>query len=203
MQSTLEVITPAASLDLTILANVKEQLGIAGSAFDTRLQNWIKQASDAISSRCDRVFAKETVKQTVFLDRPMRDIVLDRYPVQSVTTVHGDGVLVAAADYAYDKQKALLLPVSSGTLSNWCSSKIQIVYIGGYELLPELPYDLERACITLVSHLYYNTSRDPMMKRIEVPGVDTIDYWVGGLNKEGKLPPDVEMLIAPYVSYRF
>jgi uncharacterized phiE125 gp8 family phage protein len=202
MQTTLEVITPALSLDLTVLANVKEQLGIVGTSQDVKIQNWIKQASDAIASRCDRVFARETVKQTIFLDRTLSEIVLARYPVASVTTVHADGVLLDIADYAFDKQKALLLPVASDSLSTWCASKIVVVYIGGYELLPELPYDLERSCITLVSHLYSASQRDPFMKRIEVPGVETVDYWVGGLNKDGKLPPDVEMLIAPYVSYR-
>lgn len=204
MRSVLEIVTPAVSQDLTVLATVKQELGIATlvTTHDAKIQNWIKQASDAISRHCNRVFGQETVKQTIFLDRELRDLVLDRIPVDTIAEVKVDDVALATTDYLVGPQDGILNRLSSGAMSCWSCGKIEISYVGGFTLLSELPYDIERACISMVTALYMQSGRDPLAKRIEIPGVMTTDYWVGGTGRPGELPPDVEALIAPYRSMR-
>lgn len=198
MHKTLTVITPASSLDLTVLATAKVHLDVTGTTLDTKIQNWIKQASDAIASECDRVFGKETIKETLYLTGTMDKIVLERTPVASITSVVVDGVTIDAADYTVHKGMGLLSRLSSDVLTCWSGNKIEVTYVGGFELLSELPYDVERACLSLISHYYSAGGRDPLAKRIEIPDVQTVDYWVGSVGQAGQLPPDVVTLIAPY-----
>lgn len=198
MHKSLTVITPASSFDLTVLATAKTHLGITGSSYDTQIQNWIKQASDAIASSCSRVFGKETVKETLYLDRSLETLNLRRCPIDTITSIVVDGTTIDSDDYVVDKEAGVVAKLSSDALSIWSGNKIEITYEGGYELLSELPYDIERACLTLVSHCYSAGGRDPMAKRIEIPDVQTVDYWVGSVGQAGQFPPDVETLIAPY-----
>jgi hypothetical protein len=41
-----------------------------------------------------------------------------------------------------------------------------------------------------VTHLYASSGRDPLAKRIEIPDVETVDYWVGSIqgNDSGFAP---------------
>jgi uncharacterized phiE125 gp8 family phage protein len=202
MRKFLQVLTPAASLDLTILANAKEHLGITGGALDTKIQTWIKQASDAIASHCSRVFGQETVKETFFITCETDALVLDRFPVSAITSVLVDGVALTSADHVCDHRSGILSKVSRDTLINWRIGKVEVTYVGGYLLLPDLPYDLEQACLKMVQYSYSQSGRDMAAKRIEIPGVQTVDYWVGAMGKAGELPPDVAALVGPYVSMR-
>ena len=55
----LTVVKPASSFDLTVLATVKAELGIADRASDAALAGYIKQASEVVAKFCNRVFALE------------------------------------------------------------------------------------------------------------------------------------------------
>ncbi len=202
MRKFLEVITPATSLDLTVLVTAKEHLGVTGTALDAKIQNWIKQASDAIASHCSRVFGQETVKETFFVDLDADSLVLERYPIASISSVTVDGVALAGTEHIVDKAKGILSRVDGDSLKNWTKGKVEVTYLGGYVLLSGLPYDLEQACLKMVQYAYTQGSRDMAAKRVEVPGVMTVDYWVGAMGTAGELPPDVATLVAPYVSYR-
>lgn len=57
--------TPADSQDLTILDNVKLELGLTTTAEDTAIEMWIDQASGVVSDYCNRVFGQETVLETI------------------------------------------------------------------------------------------------------------------------------------------
>jgi len=202
MDSILTVTTAATTQDLTIAATVKIELGITGTSEDAKLATWIKQASAMISSYCGRVFGAETVSETFWLDRAVEKLILERFPVSALASVTEDGVVLTTADYQSDPSNGMLGRLSSDVLTCWSARKIIIAYTGGFELLNGLPHDVERACISLVRQLRSQATRDPLAKRIEIPDVRTVDYWVGKVGESGSMPPDVLDLLAPYVNVR-
>lgn len=202
MQRILTVTTASTTADLTLLATVKDRLGITVSTYDTRLAQIIKRVSDAIANACNRVFAEETVKETLFIDKSIEAIILARAPATSITSVVVDGTTVDTDEYTVEEETGKLLRLdTSGNLTTWSPGKTEITYVGGYELLATLPYDIEEACLVMVSHAWSAGSRDPMAKRIEIPDVQTVDYWVGSVSDPGQFPSAVETLIAPYRRY--
>ena len=207
MKSVLTVVTPGTSVDLTILANVKAELGITSTTEDANLETWIDQASGVITAACNRVFAKETVEESFRVrvqygkqwPEPEK-IILQRAPVTSITSVVEDSTtLVRGTDYEIDYDSGVLTRLSGDYETRWSFSTLVIRYVTGYDLLGELPIAIERATISLVKSYRSAATRDPMLKSEEVPGVLTQTFWVGSVGDVlNGLPQDVETLIAPY-----
>ena len=65
-----------------MLATVKAELGITDRSEDENLARWIKQASDAVSKHCNRVFAQETLSETFRLKCREDGLLLARFPVE-------------------------------------------------------------------------------------------------------------------------
>lgn len=212
MQSILTVTEAAESQDLTVLATVKEELGITDSSQDSALNTKIGFASSVIASECNRVFGQETVSE-VFRDicqnrnlnyafnKNADLILLRRYPVSEIVSVTEDDVLLESDDYELDGDNGQLFRLVDDFRTDWFSFKATIVYVAGYLLLDALPPALERACISLVKHYHYSSRRDPTIKTRDVFEVLRTDYWVGSVGKSS-LPPDVVDLIAPYRDLR-
>jgi hypothetical protein len=199
--SILTVVTPATKFDLTVLATVKEELGIAtlDTTHDAQLARLIHEASIACATYCDLVFAEEAVAETFRLTCSTDTLLLARRPVSTVTSIAEDGVALAAADYAVDAVKGFLYRLDGdGGLSTWSGSKIVVTYTGGYALLDSLPRDIERACISLIKTMFFQTTRDPLVRSVDVPGVMAETFWVGSIGDNGALPPNVTALLNPY-----
>jgi hypothetical protein len=202
MQSILTVVTPADSVDLTILANVKAELGITGTAEDSTIETWIDQASAACTAYCNRVFAEETVAET-FRNRDgerTRVILLDRFPVTDVTSVVEDGTtLTENTDFEVDPATGRVYRLSSDLDVDWSFSKLVVTYTGGYALLGALPYNVERACIGLVKLLRANATRDPSLRSENIlSGLYSYTLFNPSSDYVAGLPGDVEALLAPY-----
>jgi len=199
MKSILTVTSAADSHDLTMLATVKGELGIASSVQgnDGQITAWIHQASGIIASECNRVFARETVSEQFRPNRSMDVLSLTRYPVSSISSINENDEALAATDYEVDKESGLLYRMSNDNRTCWQYGKIVVVYIGGYDIPVELPQPIERACILLVKQMRSSATRDPMLKSQEVPGVLSQAFWVGDIGNNS-LPPEVSSLIAPY-----
>lgn len=204
MKSTLTVTGPATSRDLTVLETVKSELGITDNANDERLSRWISQASGMIESYCRRVFAAETVTEVFRINASIEELTLSRFPVRSVALVSVDGVALESDDYEIDKINGILSRLDSDGDDTicWPYGKLLVSYSAGYELLQELPQDIERACLELVKLMSSSSSRDPLAKRIEIPGIRTVDYWVGSLGSNGAMPPQVVAALDPYRNVR-
>jgi hypothetical protein len=174
----LTVLTPAETYDLTTLETVKTEMEISGSAQDVFLGALIRQASGDVARYCMRVFALETVREvfrstrlvwrrTDFADYRF----LARVPVVSVASIVEDGTgLVEGVDFEVDIDTGRLARLSGGdTIYGYGWGSVTTVeYSGGYQLLPSLPYDIERATIDLVKRRYYSRSRDPALRSQEV-----------------------------------
>jgi hypothetical protein len=196
----LTVITPADTYDLTILATAKADLGITGSSGDAYLQSLIQQASGEIAAFCDRVFALETVSETFaaggawWRGRPSRcaPLALARWPVVEITSVTEDDTLVSADDYTLDAAEGLLYRTVSAIDVGWWGGDTVVVYSGGYALLGELPFDIERCCLDLVRQWYHGRSRDPALRSEEVPGVISQSWSaIDSLPTVGGIPADI------------
>lgn len=202
MNSVLVVDTAAANQDLTSLANVKAELGIATTAEDVNIAEWINQASDSIANFCNRVFGSETVTQTfrnrVYGFEPAK-LVLDRSPVTAISSVVEDGTTLASTDYEYDPQSGIMTRLCGDYERRWSFRKLIVSYTAGYTLLSTLPDSIERAAISLVKTYRSAATRDPLLKSEEIPGVLSQTFWVGGVgDKSNGIPHDIETMIAPY-----
>lgn len=86
------VTTPAKYTGLTTLARLKEELAITTAESDSLLEATIRRSSAAIEAYCHRTFAREAVSETLGgFGGPY--LMLNRYPVVSVSTVTFDGEL--------------------------------------------------------------------------------------------------------------
>ncbi len=196
--------TPADSIDLTTLATVKSELDITTGEHDTDLQRLITQASRAAATYCNRVFAKEAVTDHFRLQNECRStdkLMLSRFPVDddATITVTEDGTALTASDYELDPATGFLWRLSSDERTSWARAKVTVAYSAGYELLAELPEDVERAAVIMVKQAWFSKAQDPSAKAEEVPGVYRIERWVGSVpGDNGALPAEAEALLNPY-----
>ncbi len=199
MNSIVTIVTGAASTDLTTVAAVKDELGITGTSEDEKILTWIRQASSMIAGYCNRVFAEETLSEQFRLTREEAVLQLRRWPVSSITSItqDEDDPLDGDTDYEFDPDTGQVWRLISDIRVSWAAQKIVVVYVAGYELLGELPYEIERAAISLVKLYRSSATRDPMLKSESIPDVWEGTYWVGA-PPGGGLPPEVTVLIDPY-----
>lgn len=198
MRSILTVSTAASSYNLTDLSAVKTELGITSTTEDDKITSWIQQASAFIARYCGRVFAEETLSEQFRLSREESVLQLSRWPVSSITSVTQDtDSALASTDYELDPDKGQVTRLVSALPVTWTAQKIVVVYVAGYELLGDLPYEIERAAILLVKQYRSASTRDPMLKSEEIPGVLSSTFWVGG-PPGGVIPPEIAALLDPY-----
>jgi hypothetical protein len=212
----LAVSVAASPTGLTILATVKSDLGITGSTEDTYLTSMIARVSPQICAYLNvvsatdgtRTLGRETLIETFREGRNRDYLILSRYPVTSITSVVEDGVTLGGTEYEVEGNTGLLSRLDEdGEQIVWPGGlKVVVTYIAGW-LLPDsgsrnLPADIEAAAISLIKTARSARTRDPMAKRIEIPDVQTTDYWVGGIGKPGELPADVMALLGPYRNWR-
>jgi hypothetical protein len=160
MQSTIEVIVPAASIDLMSLDELKIALNITSTVSDPLLAGIITRVSAEIAAYCNnRVFGYETVVETFteLSDDNANRLFLARYPVVStdITSITNAGNAVAYPD-------GLLLDSLWGKLtlpSGVYGEQTVISYSGGYILPDEAPPALKQAAVMLMREAYYATVR--------------------------------------------
>ena len=152
--SSLSVTTAAVSFDLTTLATVKDDLQIADAASDTTLSRYITEQSALIASYCNRVFAVESVSETIYLERDpypyqvpggCRQLQLSRWPLLSVSSVvqtdGGNsttltpypGTTSVPADYQIMAPEGQLIRLDSfGEQMAWPAVMYQVAYQAGF-----------------------------------------------------------------------
>jgi len=201
MDSILEILEFAPTIDLTTLDRAKLELNITDNSQDAKLILWIHEASAAINSYVDRILGRETVRETFLLDTmtgTMSPLPLRRYPIAFVDSISSNTQPLTPSDFRFDMFRGLLFR----NYGRWCGETV-VQYQAGYQLLGELPYDLERACLLLLQYRSSSAAgiRDQSIRAERVPGVYEVDYWVGtvsGSTTGGSLPADVTALLAPY-----
>jgi hypothetical protein len=191
--------------DLTTLATVKDELGVTDNTIDTKLGRYINQASGMIAEYCNRVFAIETVTETMrngprrsySLSNPwhgqQQSLILQRYPVISIVSLAENDILLDPSAYEVDAANGEIQRLDNSQYSLWSASKITITYSAGFTLPTGLPSGIERACIMLVKQFAASGDRDPMVQSERSDGVGSTQFF----NASGTgLPPEVEGLIS-------
>jgi hypothetical protein len=210
MKSLLTVTDFADSYDLTVLATAKSELGINldDETQDVKITLLIHQISNAISTLCKRIFAEETIQEVFRLeseDDSTKALVLSRRPISSITSVTEDAVLVPEAEYETDFKAGLIYRLTTSDFrQSWGASKITVVYVAGYYLLDDLPYDVEKACLLWIKHTWAELKRKDIMVRVEdVPGVMRQEFWDQGnrSNPNYDPPAEVMVLLQPYMEH--
>jgi hypothetical protein len=119
-------------------------------------------------------------------------IALGKYPVCGVDSVTVDGVLLSETDYICDQVSGLLYRVRNGRRSAWQAGHVYVEYEAGFS---PIPATVSRACIDLVRLLRSKSSRDPLLRSLEIPEVITESYWVGDLRGGEGLPADIRTML--------
>src|SRR5262245_61661312 len=205
MHSALEIITPAACLDLTVLETAKMELGIPSTdtSQDDQITTMIKQASSIVADYCNQVFGAEEVLETFWCDAPSsyeRSFILSREPVISIESVVIDGQTLDPSQYRMASDGHLHRLDTAG-MTFWClTSTAEIHYTAGYVLLDNLPYGIEKAALTLIKGFHFSVGADPSVRSEDIPGIRRVDYQIGGTfaASQGSLPSEVTALLWPY-----
>ena len=199
----LVVVTPATQARLTTIETVRARLKLSGSVDDDTIGGWIDAASEDIANYCERVFARETLRETflrgAFADRPVR---LARMPAE-IRGVTLDGRLLEGAAWYLDPD-GTLSALQSGDLACWQGARLVVEYDAGW-ILPgqegrTLPRGVEEACLTLVAAAVASSGRDPLIRSESVEGVGSTSY-TDYRSGAGGLPLQVAERLARYVRY--
>jgi len=202
--SILTVLTAAATIDLTTLARAKQELGVTTNATDDLIGAWIHETSARIASACNRPFGLERLQEAFDPSGPHHwrqqsspVLRLSRWPVVSIESISIDGVLLDPTGYQVDFATGLIYRVTE----RW-HGQIVVIYSAGYELVADLPYDIEAACLQLLRYRQSSASRDPMERSRNIPDVMDVTYWVGPVpgGLTGNLPTYVAAMLQPYTS---
>lgn len=207
IESILTVTSAANVFDLTTVADVKSDLGITGSTYDTILARYVTESSVDLASACNRVFARETLSELFRLAADRPSLQLRRWPVSSITSVTVDGTGLASTDYEVDAESGLLWRLNGDCRIDWPGGKVVVVYVAGYDLAGSVstnaPKDLQKAARAIVKAQYLSRGRDPLVKSESVPGVYDVAYWVGGLPGGEAWPADIKAVLNRYTQQLF
>lgn len=161
MQRNVVVVTPATSIDLIELDELKRALNITSTLQDQMLAEMITRISAEIAAYCNnRVFGFETVVET-FTEMPVdiNRLYLARFPVpQGATGITS----ISSGGSALTYPNGLLLDSLWGKLtmaSGAFTEQTVIEYSGGYNLPDEAPDALKQAAIILMREAYYASLR--------------------------------------------
>jgi hypothetical protein len=199
VRSFLTVATPADSLALLSIAEMRAAAGVTGNLQDATLQRLSAHAAAKIMSHCniavgggaEPTLLKETLVQTLY-SVCVDQLILDRRHNVVITSVIQDGQTLTAADYMADPESGLVTRLSNDAPIAWRAAKIIVTYTAGFE---DVPGDLKQAADDYLRALMGESLRDPYVKgqRTNIPGVEEVEtsYWVGsvpGMSSEGAVP---------------
>jgi hypothetical protein len=143
----LKTLEAADTYDLLTLDEAKLLLGVTETDEDASIQMLITTYSDVVATLCNRVFAKETMRETVRCLQPNRYFV-SHYPIadeSDVTSVECPrGTVLDPSTYEIE--------LKSGKIEFYGgqSEPIVVTYTGGYELPDEAPPALKQATLIFI-----------------------------------------------------
>ncbi len=211
MNSKFTASSPPASVNLTTLAVVKNELGITTSDDDAYLSKQITALSQFVATYLGvrptddgaRGLGQQELTETFDLTKRARTLRLSRWPLTAVASVTEDGTDLAADDYELDAPAGLLRRLCNDSLVAWNTGQVTVEYTAGYVLPGEsgrtLPYDIEDAVLDLIKADRAARNRDPALRSEEIVGVVTRQWWNGTTLRPGELiPPEVARNLDAY-----
>lgn len=195
----LQILTPAATSNLTTVDNLRAALGNPAltDADVAELAQIVERASDAATRFCGRTtFGREVLRQTERIMASREVLILDRDLVPAITSITVDGTALAAADYELDG--ALLYRLDSqGYMTCWQPSIVVINYAAGFTPMGDVPRDIEAAVLEIGRAMFGDRQRNPNVRSESVDGVAAVSY-LDPRAEAGGLPPNAAALLMPY-----
>jgi hypothetical protein len=208
---TLTVLVPATDYQLLSAEELRAAAGLdpGDTSQDASLATVGLQASAALAGACGlaksgydetlaprrgeapATFKAETLSQTfrIWAGNQHRKLLLARWPVLSIVSVTVNGTELTVDDWDLDIPGASLARISGNGMQPWPSGRVTVEYDAGYD--DPLPADLRGYCSRLVNVNYQTTGADPSERRVEIPGVITLERWVDQAATDILVPDDI------------
>jgi hypothetical protein len=208
---TLTVTEPATDLQLLTPEELRAAAGLpAGdTTHDAELATWGLQAASALAGACGIAkagydvslaplrgeapvtFKAETLVQAfrVGPGYPIDKLLLARWPVLAVVSVTIDVTELLTSDWEVDIPQASLRRVNGNGTMCWPSGRVIVEYEAGYD--DPVPQDLKGYAARLTGLYYASHGADPMERRVEIPGVMTVERWVDTTATDVLVPEDI------------
>ena len=207
----LTVLEPAADLQLLSDEELRIAAGLdaADTTHDDALATWGLQAASALAGACGIAkagydvslaplrgeapvtFKAETLVQT-FRIRPsdyLHQLYLARWPVLSVISVTVDATALTVDDYEINIPSSSLTRVSGNGTLCWPTGRVIVEYEAGFD--DPVPVDLKGYASRLTNLYYASEGADPLERRVEIPGVMTVERWVDTATTDMLVPEDI------------
>ncbi|WP_454917313.1 hypothetical protein [Xanthobacter sediminis] len=206
----LVITTPAEDRRLLSAEEMRLAAGLASSdaSKDADLGRINLAISDRIALECavagDGVhpptLLRETLVETVRVQRASTMLILARRFIAAVATVTIDGDAVDAGSYEVEAGSGMLRRLRNGCVVPWVCGTVVVTYQAGFAVAPA---DLGLAASTALQEQWSAANRDPLLKRDRVEGVGEQEFWVGGLSStsaSSAFSTGVRAMLDPYRS---
>lgn len=209
MSSLFSVTTQAEDISLLTIAEMRAAIGLAttDTSKDAILQPLAMRAADRITRACNvavdgaimPTLREEAVSDTFrargFFDWGS-DLTLSRRPITAIIGVTEDDIAVDSADYEILAATGMLRRLCNDDAVCWRGCKIVVSYTAGWATVPS---GLKLAAEQLLRSYWYDASRDPGLRQIEVPGVISKQFWVGS-SADPDIPDNVLDMLEPFMN---
>jgi len=181
---------------------------LAETSQDDLIRDFINEASSLIESYCNRKFREQTITELRNGGRTY-EIVLNQWPVSSITSVHEDSSRVFGVNTLLDSTEYMIGEnerAEGFTVEKFNSvfaqgrKIIQIIYTFGYALYTDVPSDIQLACKRTAAYYFKQQQNQDFIEIEKSKGNEDI-VLIDGLPKSASLILDnyrrLEMLGTP------
>lgn len=195
----ITVVTPATNTRLLTVERAKRHLGITASTDDTFLRELIAEISVDLREIAGQAWTREIVDESL-VGTGDQTIMVDRTPINAITSITVDGGVLATTDYSVRNPGAGIIyrkagwPLPGGVLRHPLSrdpvigsgdANIVVRYDGGYTLpsftgdtTPDLPGRVTRAALLLLGARWSGT--DPRERGVKSEKIGDYAATYGG-----------------------
>lgn len=192
---------------LTMITTCEAELGLTAGEQDALLTRYINTASDQIADYCNRKFYYESGVAEKIAGSGDAFLFVGRTPVTSITSIVwlGDDSTVSSSTYeVWDAGQGAIYSSNgwnNATISATDFTRYTVTYVGGWitpqqdsddgALTRDLPFDLETACVNIVTALWQKKGQDRTVKSESIMGASvTYDNPFDGLDQSIKATLD-------------
>lgn len=185
------------------VARVALELGVTSETDLQLLAHYVKDATAAIETYCNRDFARQTGIVEKVQGNDSHFLYLKRTPVLSIASITYEGETLAVSDYEiWDAGAGLLRRDSQLWEKGYDNDRYIVTYTAGYYLPgtddANLPHSIQRACIMLAKQMWRAKDRDLDIQSEKVDGVYQATYTSSAGQSGSGLAADIEAMLLPY-----
>jgi hypothetical protein len=206
----LTVTAPAEDLQLLTEEELRTAAGLEpdDTSQDTTLATRGLQVAEALAGACGIALAgydpslaplrgqapltlkAETIVQTFRLQNGYQGdkLLLARWPALEVISVTTDTTELTVDDWELDIPGSALMRVSGNGTLCWPTGRVIVEYAAGYDIIPE---GLKGYASRLVNLYHQTAGSDMSERRVEIPGVITVERWVDTAATDILVPEDI------------